>query len=72
MPEYTLTTPTFDKVTITLNPDFYSQKELVIEVANKESDSDYIKRVEMGGKKCGFRINHNDLMEAGKLTFYKK
>ena len=72
VPEYTLTTPTFDKVTITLNPDFYSQKELVIEVANKESDSDYIKRVEMGGKKCGFRINHNDLMEAGKLTFYKK
>lgn len=72
VPEYTLTTPTFDKVTITLNPDFYSQKELVIEVANKESDSDYIKRVEMGGKKCGFRINHNDLIEAGKLTFYKK
>lgn len=72
VPEYTLTTPTFDKVTITLHPDFYSQKELVIEVANKESDSDYIKRVEMGGKKCGFRINHNDLIEAGKLTFYKK
>lgn len=72
VPEYTLTTPTFDKITITLNPDFYSQKELVIEVANKESDSDYIKKVEMGGKKCGFRINHNDLIKAGKLTFYKK
>ena len=72
VPEYTLTTPTFDKITITLNPDFYSQKELVIEVANKESDSDYLNKVEMGGKKCGYRINHNDLIKAGKLTFYKK
>ncbi len=72
VPEYTLTTPTFDKVTITLNPDFYSQKELVIEVANKDSDSDYINKIEMNGKKCGYRVNHNDLVKAGKITIYKK
>ena len=30
VPEYTLTTPTFDKVTVQLDPKYWGKKELVI------------------------------------------
>ena len=72
VPEYTLTDPTFDKITITLNPEFYKQKQLVIEVVDDEKNTDgYIKRIEMGDSSCGYRVNHNSLVEAGTLRFYK-
>ena len=72
VPEYTLTLPTFDKVTIKLDPKYHGSDQLVIEVANPDAPSDYVKSIEMGGKKCGYRINHNDLLKAGTLRFYKK
>lgn len=72
VPEYTLTLPTFDKVTIKLDPKYHGTDQLVIEVANPDAPSDYVKSIEMGGKKCGYRINHNDLLKAGTLRFYKK
>lgn len=71
VPEYTVTLPAFDKVTIQLNPEYYAQKELVIEKVDAKKNSDYITRIEMGGRKCGYRINHNDLMQSGRLTIYK-
>lgn len=72
VPEYTLTLPTFDKVTIKLDPKYHGTDQLVIEVTNPDAPSDYVKSIEMGGKKCGYRINHNDLLKAGTLRFYKK
>ena len=72
VPEYTLTLPTFDKVTIQLDPKYYGKDKLVIETVNPEKDSETIGSIEMGGKKCGYRINHNDLMKAGSLKFTKK
>ena len=72
VPEYTLTTPTFDKITIKLDPKYYGKDQLVIETMNPESDSEYIETVKMGDKKCGYRINHNDLVKAGTLQFWKK
>ena len=72
VPEYTLTLPTFDKVTIKLDPKYHGTDQLVIEVANPDAPSDYVKSIEMGGKKCGYRISHNDLLKAGTLRFYKK
>ena len=71
VPEYTLTAPAFDKITIKLNPDFYKQKQLVIEVVSDNHTSEYIKHIDMGGKKCGFRVKHNELVNAGNLIFYK-
>ena len=72
VPEYTLTLPTFDKVTIKLDPKYYGKDRLVIETTNPEVDSPYVKSVKMGGKECGYRINHNDLVKAGTLTFTRK
>lgn len=72
VPEYTLTAPTFDKITISLNPKFYKQKQLVIEVVDDKKNTDgYIKRIEMGDSSCGYRVNHNSLVESGCLKFYK-
>ena len=48
VPEYTLTTPTFDKVTVQLDPKYWGKKELVIK---KEGQGDYIKEIRLGNKK---------------------
>ena len=71
VPEYTLTDPTFDRVTIRLNPEFYGKDQLVIEKKGNGSAEGYIRKIELGGKKTGYRIHHNDLVKAGTLTFYK-
>lgn len=67
---YTLTSPVFDKITITLNPDYYDKKELVIETNKCSDDALYIKRTTVDGKRWrGYRISHKDLVNAGKVTF---
>ena len=67
---YTLTSPVFDKITISLNPDYYDKKELVIETDKSSDDALYIKRTTVDGKQWeGFRISHKDLVNAGKITF---
>ena len=71
VPEYTLTDPTFDRITIRLNPEFYGKDQLIIEKKGNGSAEGYIQKIELGGKKTGYRIHHNDLVKAGTLTFYK-
>lgn len=69
VPEYTLTTPTFDKITIKLNPKYHGRDRLVI---TKEGSTELIDYIRMGDKNCGYRINHNDLIKAGSLIFKQK
>lgn len=70
VPEYTLTTPVFDKVTITLNPKWYKQSELVINVKHKSPNEPYTHKVLLGGKPInGFRISHDELLRGGTLSF---
>ena len=73
---YTLTSPLFDKITISLNPDYYDKKELVIESDRSSADAVYIKHATVDGKKWdSFRISHEDLVNAGKIKYklsYKK
>lgn len=74
-PDYTLTTPTFDKVIIQLDPRYYAQKELVIRKMEPEADvhADYIKEVLVGGKRHkGFRITHDELVNSGQIDFKLK
>lgn len=68
VPEYVITTPTFDKATIKLDPAYHNGAEsLVVEVVNPEADSDYIKDVTVGGKKSGYRISHDELVKGGNI-----
>ncbi len=72
VPTYTLTTPTFDRVVIDLNPDYYEADKVVIEVANPKSKSPYTKSITQGGKKLGYRISHDELTSGAPLIFRKK
>ena len=67
---FVLTSPTFDRVTIQLDPKFYPQGQLVIEAEHPTDESIYIQRVEANGKRLkGYTISHDELMNAGTLRF---
>lgn len=69
-PDYMLTTPTFDKITIKLDPKYYKEKELVIKTVRPDTNADYIKEIKLDGKKHnGYRISHDDLVNAGTVEF---
>lgn len=63
-PTYTLTTPVFDKVTIKLDPRYWTGEELVIEKTNPESSSKRIAGATLNGKPVGYRLRHSDLVNA--------
>ena len=70
LPEYTLTAPTFDKVTIQLDTRYYPQKELVITTVRPTSDANYIKEIKVGGKAYkSLRISHDQWVNAGQVEF---
>ena len=64
-PSYTLTRPTFSKVTVTLDPAYLqgAQPALVITRSAKPS------RALLGGRNRGFRVSHDALISAGTLTW---
>ena len=73
LPEYTLTTPTFDKVTIKLDPKWYQASELIIETKREKPEDIYIDKMELGGKKLDkYRISHDELVHGGRLQFEVK
>ena len=70
-PSYTLTTPRFDSVTITLNPEICGGKDKL--VISTEGSGKRIKGMRLGGKAYGkYRVSHKDLTEAGTLKITRK
>ncbi|MBQ3624186.1 MAG: GH92 family glycosyl hydrolase [Prevotella sp.] len=70
-PYYTLTTPTFDKITIHLDKRYYPGGDLVIETQRAENDARYIKSMTLGGKALKkFRISHEELIKGKTLRIY--
>ncbi|MFR9602564.1 MAG: GH92 family glycosyl hydrolase [Rikenellaceae bacterium] len=68
-PYYELGSPMYDRVEITLNPDYYSGKKFVIEAANTSMESCYIKSAKLNGQKVdGYRISHKDIVAGGALS----
>ncbi|MFV0483125.1 MAG: GH92 family glycosyl hydrolase [Bacteroidales bacterium] len=65
-PEYTLTTPLFNKMTIHLNTKYYKHDKLIIE---KKGKGKYISSIELDGKRYKeYNISHEDLFNAKVLT----
>ena len=60
VPEYAITVPTFDKITIHLNPDYYDSDTLIIEKTNRAKETNK------------YRISHSDLIGRGKLSINTK
>ena len=66
-PHYTLVAPVFDKVEISLDPEYTGGKEVLVIENNAEG---YATGVTAGGRPLkGFRISHSELTGAGTLTF---
>ena len=72
-PSYTLTAPRFDKVVISLNPDYCGGKEsLTITKTGQANENEWLKITSMtlGGKKhASYRVTHDALTRSGHLTF---
>lgn len=67
---YTLTSPSFDKITIRLDTKYYPKDSLVISTNVNPEENIYIQNVTAGGKKVdGFFISHQDLVNAGTLHY---
>lgn len=66
-PYYTITTPVFDKVEITL-PD--GTATIVCE--RPSSDSHYIDEIKVNGKKSGYRISHKELLDNANIELILK
>lgn len=70
-PDYVITTPSFDKVTIELDPKFYPENELIIEAKNRTAENIYIEKIELDGEPYHkFFIEHQTLVNAKRLTIY--
>ncbi len=71
--EYALTKPVFEKVTIHLDPKYYSNKSIVIETdknLNNTSDQYFnVIRIDSKKHKNQYRLLHKDLINAQKITF---
>lgn len=67
---YTLTTPSFDKITIRLDRKYYPKETLVVSTDRNPEEDIYIRRITAGGKKVGgYFISHQDLVDAGTLHY---
>jgi len=70
---YQLSSPVFDKVTIELNPNFYSGKEFVIATKNQSDKNLYIKAMQLNGKTLmKFSITHSEIVKGGTLNYELK
>lgn len=68
---YALTTPTFKRVTLHLDPKYYSQSTLVIERSG-DMDDTYFKKINVGDKLYNgrYRLSHEELTKAGRIVFH--
>jgi predicted alpha-1,2-mannosidase len=70
-PLYTITTPVFDKITITLDNDYYKGENFIIERSGPQDG--VINTIQLNGKPYkGYFINHSDLTKGAKLKINLK
>lgn len=68
--DYTLTSPSFDKITIQLDTRYYPKNELTITTDKNPEEDIYIKSIEVGEKKYNsYFISHQKLVDAGEIRF---
>lgn len=68
-PHYEITSPLFDKITISLDRDYYREKKIIIETCNNVPGNIYIQRAWFNGKSWdSFRLPHDELVKGGRLV----
>ncbi len=67
---YQIGSPIFDTVILTLDPDFYPAKELIIESRNNSKGNFHIQKMTLNGEQFrGQMIDHGAIIGGGKLVF---
>lgn len=67
-PNYVISSPTFDKITIELDPKYYKKSQLVIIGENASDKNIYVKSIKVDGKSHrSFFISHEELVNAGEI-----
>lgn len=69
--EYQLSSPVFDRVTLNLDKDFYSNKNFTIQTSPNNRYGVFSK-VKLNGKEIKPVITHDELRNGGKLEFVKQ
>lgn len=72
-PYYTLTSPTFDRITLHLDRNYYPQGDIVIETQRPNNEAYIIKTIQLDNKPLGrYRISHQELINKHRLQFHLK
>lgn len=68
-PTYDIGSPIFDQVSITLDPDYYSQGSFVIRTINNSSSNVFVKKASLNGRQIsGFKISQEEFAKGGELV----
>lgn len=68
-PVYEITSPVFDKITISLDNRYYPGRQFVIETKNNSAGNIYIQKATLNGKPWNsFRLPHSELIRGGNLV----
>ena len=71
VPTYDITSPVFDKITIELDPAYYSGKQFVITTHNNSDQNMYIQKATLNGKPHDrFWFTHEEYAKGGELDIY--
>lgn len=67
-PEYQIGSPIFDKITIELNPNYYSGKTFTINAINNSIENVYVNKVLLNNKLINsFNLSHDEIINGGNL-----
>ncbi len=68
--EYTAVAPTFDKITLTLDPKYYKNDKVVITTEKCTPDANTISCIKIDGKKIsGRKLTHEQIVNAKEIKF---
>ena len=69
IPKYELTSPVFDKITISLNPTYYQGTEFEIETLNNSKENCYIQNVKLNGDPLNtYWFTHDTFQKGGNIV----
>jgi predicted alpha-1,2-mannosidase len=72
-PGYDLGSPLFDKITISLHPNYYKGDKFVIETINNSKSNRLVEQVSFDGRILDtMAIRHSNIVNGGRLTFQFK
>lgn len=71
VPTYDITSPVFDRITITLDPAYYKGKQFVITAHNNSAANVYIQKATLNGKPLNrFWFTHEEYAKGGGLEIF--